>query len=86
MIILLPKTAKHTHGISIEDGIPSLLYKWAEESYCVVQIEEALLEQNAEEALQLAMAALSSCESCEPKANIGVVGKYKSGSSLLRFN
>lgn len=77
MIVLLPETMNHALHVNLENGIPSPHYKWAEESYTVIQIEESALKKNAEQAIKQAVATLSSCDSCEPKDKIGIVGKCK---------
>ncbi|KAK4502678.1 hypothetical protein PRZ48_006104 [Zasmidium cellare] len=68
MIILSPND-EATSPIEIEDGIPSLRMKWAEEGYCVVEIRA----QASSSALKAAVAALGDCHECEPKEKIGLI-------------
>lgn len=68
MIVLSPNEESST-PIEIQDGIPSLRMKWAEEGYCVVEIRP----QAASSALKTAVAKLSECQECEPREKIGLV-------------
>ncbi|CEN59628.1 hypothetical protein ASPCAL02073 [Aspergillus calidoustus] len=72
MIILTPNFPAETH-LTIEDGVPSPLIKWAEESYTTVQIEEHALDTNAHDAIHNAVAAINGSSACEPKGSIGLV-------------
>lgn len=66
-LILLTSTADS--NIEIQDGIPSLRMKWAEEGYVVVEIKcEA-----SSAAIKLALSKLDECEECEPKGKVGLV-------------
>jgi len=63
-------------SLAIEDGVPAPLVKWAEEGYTVVEIhQDALMDGNANNAIKLAIEALTHCEKCEPKDKIGLVGR-----------
>ncbi|KAH8807951.1 hypothetical protein F5884DRAFT_350033 [Xylogone sp. PMI_703] len=75
LIILVPKLS--VSSLTIENGIPSPLMKWAEESFVVVEIQESALvdQKNAQKLLSYAVEALSTCEQCEPKGKIGLIGK-----------
>ncbi|KAK7746497.1 hypothetical protein SLS53_002456 [Cytospora paraplurivora] len=71
MIIL---TLDHNDPLAIRKGVPSQLMKWAEEGYTVVEIQaRALLDDNGH-VIPSAVKALESCEKCEPKGKIGLVG------------
>jgi len=75
-IILL--TPNSDDPLAIREGVPSLLVKWAEEGYAVAGIEErALGKSTASSLLKSAVDAISRCEKCEPKDNIGLVCKLK---------
>lgn len=64
--------------LAIENGVPWPLLKWAEEGYAVVEIQAHTLsgDDGPSQALELAVKALASCEKCEPKDKIGLVGVY----------
>lgn len=66
-LILL--TASPEFDFEIQDGIPSLRMKWAEEGYVVVEIGR----QASSSALKLAVMKLDECQECEPKEKIGLV-------------
>lgn len=68
MIILSPND-EAASPIEIEDGIPSLRMKWAEEGYCVVEIRA----QASSSALKAAVAALSDCHECQPNDKMGLI-------------
>ena len=70
MIIVVPDSSKS--NLSIIEGVPSPLIKWAEESYTVVEIQESAL---AGDILQRAVKAIFMSESCVPKEKVGLVGK-----------
>ncbi|CAK1365070.1 hypothetical protein CB0940_08692 [Cercospora beticola] len=68
MIILAPNDERAA-PVEIQDGIPSLRMKWAEEGYCVAEIRP-----NASSgALKAAVQALESCTECEPKDKMGLI-------------
>jgi carboxymethylenebutenolidase len=71
IILLTPNT---DDPLAIREGVPSLLVKWAEEGYAVVGIEERALEKGGSASLKAALKALSTCEKCEPKGKVGLVG------------
>ncbi|TLS26591.1 hypothetical protein PpBr36_04198 [Pyricularia pennisetigena] len=70
-IILL--VSDHDDQLTIAQGVPSLLVKWAEEGYAVVEIQRRALEGDAAAAVSLAVDGLAGCEGCQPKDKIGVV-------------
>lgn len=76
LIVLVPESgASGTTTLRIENGVPSPLMKWGEESYMVVEIlEEAFLE--GADPISLAVTELQKAEKCEPKSAIGVIGTY----------
>lgn len=70
MIIVVPDST--LSNLSIIDGVPSPLIKWAEESYTVVEIQESALSADV---LQRAIKAIFESESYVPKEKVGIVGK-----------
>ncbi|EHA47811.1 hypothetical protein MGG_09427 [Pyricularia oryzae 70-15] len=70
IILLVPD---HEDQLTISQGVPSLLVKWAEEGYAVVEIQRKALEGDAAAAVSLAVDGLAGCEACQPKDKIGVV-------------
>ena len=68
LIILAPNDDRAS-PVEIEDGIPSLRMKWAEEGYCVVQIQP----NASSSALKAAVKALDGCSECEPKEKMGLI-------------
>lgn len=72
LILLVPSLDK---ALAIEEGVPSLPVKWAEEGYTVVAIEQGALKGNALQALQAATTALKGSDKCEPKDVVGLAGK-----------
>lgn len=60
-----------TSSTEIQNGIPSLRMKWAEEGYCVVQIQPHASSSCS--ALQIAVQALQACAECEPKEKMGII-------------
>lgn len=70
MIIVVPDSTQS--NLSIIDGVPSPLIKWAEESYTVVEIQESALSADI---LQRAIEAVFESASCVTKEKVGLVGK-----------
>lgn len=63
-----------TSSKEIQNGIPSLRMKWAEEGYCVAQIQpHASSSSSSCSALQIAVQALQACAECEPKEKMGII-------------
>lgn len=66
-----------TSSTEIQNGIPSLRMKWAEEGYCVAQIQPHAFSSSASSysssALQIAVQALQACAECEPKEKMGII-------------
>ncbi|KAF6822759.1 lea domain protein [Colletotrichum plurivorum] len=69
LILLISSIDK---ALSIEEGVPSLPLKWAEEGYTVVTVERKALETSPSEILNVAEKSLGQCEKCEPKDVIGL--------------
>lgn len=74
LIVLVNQSgATNDTTLRIENGVPSPLMKWGEESYTVVELlEEAFFE--GKDPISLAVSELSKAERCEPKNAIGVIG------------
>lgn len=65
-----------TSSPEIQNGIPSLRMKWAEEGYCVVQIQphaSSSASSSSSSVLQIAVQALQACAECEPKEKMGII-------------
>lgn len=65
-----------TSSKEIQNGIPSLRMKWAEEGYCVAQIQphaSSSSSSSSSSALQIAVQALQACAECEPKEKMGII-------------
>ena len=73
LIILVPDIAS---GVSIENGVPSPLMKWAEEGYCVVEVLENAW-QSGPDPVVAAVEAIQRCESCDPSCTVGLVCEYR---------
>lgn len=90
-VSLLPPLSRRGHGpgliiltqatadpFAFYEGVPSLLVKWAEGGYTVVQLEPSAFEgRSSEETLKEATEALAQCDKCEPKESIGLVGMFR---------
>jgi carboxymethylenebutenolidase len=88
-ITLLPPLTRRGHGpgliivlqdhnhdaLSIQEGVPSIMVKWAEERYTVVEVQQRAVWAGASRALETALGALSTCSKCEPQDKIGLIGK-----------
>ncbi|RYP14184.1 hypothetical protein DL765_006545 [Monosporascus sp. GIB2] len=72
-IVLVPHTGTASATtLAVNHGVPSPLMKWAEESYTVVEITEAALN-NVADALNLAVAEIAKRTTTNPKDIIGLV-------------
>jgi carboxymethylenebutenolidase len=70
-LILL--TSNSDEPCAIIDGVPSLLTKWAEEGYTVIEIQERALTDIGPSVLTSAVQALGSCNKCNDLGKIGLV-------------
>lgn len=70
LVVLSPGSS--SSGLTIDNGVPSPLMKWAEEGYTVVELL-ANAWTNGQEPVSLALAELSRCERCQPKGQVGLV-------------
>lgn len=80
LIILAPPPQDNnnptTSSKEIQNGIPSLRMKWAEEGYCVAQIQPHASSSSSSSScsvLQRAVQALQACAECEPKEKMGII-------------
>lgn len=80
LIILAPPAQDNnnptTSSKEIQNGIPSLRMKWAEEGFCVAQIQphaSSSASSSSCSALQIAVQALQACAECEPKEKMGII-------------
>lgn len=80
LIILAPPAQDNnnppTSSKEIQNGIPSLRMKWAEEGYCVAQIQPHACSSSSSSSssvLQIAVQALQACAECEPKEKMGII-------------
>ncbi|CAF3489930.1 unnamed protein product [Fusarium graminearum] len=85
-VSLLPPLSRRGHGpglvvlapssgdlLKIEDGVPSVLVKWAEEGYTVVQIDaSAFKEGDSKDVLREALETMHQCDKYDD-GNIGLV-------------
>src|SRR6478752_7457284 len=67
LVILHPDSEKH---LEITQGVPSVLVKWAEEGYAVVEIQARALKGDV---LRTAVEALRGCEGFVNGSKIGLI-------------
>ena len=74
LILLVPQLQQPL--LTIENGVPSPLVKWAEEGYVVVALDTAALQdhEQTKDLLLCAAKLISDSECCEPNHRIGLVG------------
>jgi carboxymethylenebutenolidase len=77
LVLLLPDG---NDSLTIVEGIPPPMVKWAEEGYTVVAVQARALANSepAAKALGAAVEALQGCVACEPKEKMGLVGMHNS--------
>lgn len=69
LLLLVPDS---TSPLAINNGIPSLLIKWAEEGFAVVEIQaKAIAAYNG--VLQRAIEELKRCSECDYNGKIGLI-------------
>lgn len=71
VIILVPEG---TPGVKIEEGVPSLSQKWAEEGYVVAEVQPSYFEQDGQSSLKQAVDALKNCDQCSSADKVGLIG------------
>lgn len=76
-LVILCADKDESQRISIVDGVPPPLLKWAEEGYTVVEIQRSAFSgsKNAKDVLSEAAEALSQSNHCEPKEKVALVCK-----------
>lgn len=79
MIILVPDG---TSSVRIEEGVPSLSQKWAEEGYVVAEVQSSYFEQEGQSSLKQAVDALKNCAQCSSVDRVGLVGKSSKPFSI----
>ena len=98
-VSLLPPLSRRGHGpglvvltptsenlLEIKDGVPSVLIKWAEEGYTVVQIDGSTFATvDSGNALSEALEAMRQCEQYD-EGKIGLVGKASVSLSMMSIN
>ena len=72
LIILVPNS---TPQLTIIEGVPSPIFKWAEEGYTVVEIQASALTAGAD-AISPALDALKSHKKCDSHRAVGLVGTW----------
>lgn len=72
LILLVPD---YENQPDIDDGVPSLLTKWAEEGFTVVEIQ-ARAVSDEREPLKTAILALKECDKYEDTGKVGLVGTF----------
>ena len=74
LIILVSEDVLSPHEIaSSHDGVPWPPMKWAEESYTVIELKASAFS-GKDDPIHWAVNALYQCDSCEPKAIVGLIG------------
>lgn len=78
LILLVPDLGSSI--LSIENGIPSPIIKWAEESYVIAAIDASAFEspERGEEILLKVTHVLNENSCCDIKSRIGLIGKSPS--------
>lgn len=71
LIIVVPDS--EISNLTIKDGVPSPLIKWAEESYTVVEIQEKALA--SKDVLKTAAEWVQKSDKCEPREGVGLIGE-----------
>lgn len=71
-------------SLAIKEGVPSPLIKWAEEGYAVIEIQATALRAGEGSVIKSAVEVLRSCDKCEPKDKIGLVGQCSHFQTTLR--
>lgn len=76
LILLVPDTDR---SLEIVDGVPSPAIKWAEEGYCVIEIQKSAFTAS-QDFLNTATKALKNCLKCD-SGGVGLVGRFSDGIS-----
>ncbi|KAK1702623.1 hypothetical protein CaCOL14_011861 [Colletotrichum acutatum] len=70
LILLVPSV---DNVLVIQEGVPALPLKWAEEGYTVIAIQPTAFESGARETLDLAIQTFRKSDKCDPKDVVGLV-------------
>ncbi|KXH53403.1 hypothetical protein CNYM01_01148 [Colletotrichum nymphaeae SA-01] len=70
LILLVPSV---DNALAIEEGVPALPLKWAEEGYTVIAIQPSAFESGARETLDLAIQTFRNSDKCDTKDVVGLV-------------
>ncbi|KAK1623425.1 hypothetical protein BDP81DRAFT_465352 [Colletotrichum phormii] len=70
LILLVPSV---DNALAIEEGVPALPLKWAEEGYTVIAVQPTAFENGIRETLDLAIQTFRKSDKCDPKDVAGLV-------------
>jgi carboxymethylenebutenolidase len=73
LIVIVPEAGSLPVPLNakIENGVPSVLTKWAEEGYAVVELQAGI--QSLKAVISSALEQLRGCAACKPKESVGLV-------------
>ncbi|KAJ5831941.1 hypothetical protein N7474_000252 [Penicillium riverlandense] len=69
---LLLLVANSTSSLTIDNGVPGLLIKWAEEGFAVVEIQAKAIAEN-EDVFHRALEGLKQCAECDYNGKVGMI-------------
>lgn len=72
IIILVPDGSP---SVKIEQGVPSLTLKWAEEGYTVAEVQPSYFEAEELSPLKRVIEALKDCAECSSADKVGIIGE-----------
>lgn len=67
-------TPDYVGQLTITNGVPSPILKWAEEGYVVAEVQESALRRRGSQAITMALEAIATCDKCDSRP-VGLVGK-----------
>lgn len=67
-------TPDYVGQLTITNGVPSPILKWAEEGYVVAEVQESALRRRGGQAITMALEAIATCDKCNSRS-VGLVGK-----------
>lgn len=73
-MLLLVADSETDTPLTIDNGVPGSLIKWAEEGFTVVEIKASALSKGSN-VIHTAIEALKQCAECDYDAKVGVVGE-----------
>lgn len=71
---LLLLVADSTSSLTIDNGVPGLLIKWAEEGFAVVEIQAKAIAEH-DDVFKRAIEGLKQCAECDFNGKVGIVGE-----------